>query len=217
MIARQSETDSVPIRILLADDHLIVREGLALVLGQEPDLNFIGFAENGEQACVEFERLRPDVLILDLRMPVRDGLDVARHLVKRFRARIIILTTFDSDEDLRQSLKAGAKGYLLKEAGREEIIDAIRTVARGGSYLPARLANKVASFVSRIDLSPRELAVLRLMCEGKSNKEIGAVLSITEGTVKTHVKGIFSRLDVISRAEAVSLALRRGLVRELSA
>jgi DNA-binding NarL/FixJ family response regulator len=217
MTVQQKKIAPVQIHILLADDHLIVREGLASVLGQEPDLNFVGFAENGAQACEEFERLRPDVVLLDLRMPVRDGLDVARDLVKRFQARIIILTTFDSEEDLKQSLKAGAKGYLLKEAGREEIIDAIRTVAAGGNYLPARLANKVASFVYRTELSPRELAVLRLMCEGKSNKEIGAVLSIAEGTVKTHVKGIFYRLDVISRAEAVSLALRRGLVRELPA
>jgi DNA-binding NarL/FixJ family response regulator len=215
-MVQPNKSDLVPIRILLADDHLVVREGLALVLGQEADLNFVGFAENGTQACEEFERLRPDVVLLDLRMPERDGLDVARELVKRFQARIIILTTFDSDEDLRQSLKAGVKGYLLKEAGREEIIDAIRTVARGGNYLPARLANKVASFVSRTELTSRELAVLRLMCKGKSNKEIGAALSITEGTVKTHVKGIFYRLDVISRAEAVSLALRRGLVRDSS-
>lgn len=215
MFVHQSEPSPPPIRILLADDHLIVREGLASVLGQESDLTFVGFAENGDQACEQFERLRPDIVLLDLRMPGMDGLEVARYLVKEFQARIIILTTFDSEEDLKQSLKAGAKGYLLKEAGRVEILEAIRTVAQGGNYLPARLASKVASFVNRTELSARELAVLRLMCQGKSNKEIGAKLGITEGTVKSHVKGIFYRLDVISRSEAVSLALRRGLVREV--
>jgi DNA-binding NarL/FixJ family response regulator len=214
MPVQKIEQNSIPIRILLADDHLIVREGLASVLGQEADLDFVGFAEDGAQACEQFKLLKPDVVLLDLRMPGMDGLEVARYLVRNFQARIIILTTFDSEEDLKQSLKAGAKGYLLKEAGREEIIDAIRFVSEGGTYLPARLASKVASFVYRAELSGRELAVLRLMCAGKSNKEIGTELNITEGTVKTHVKGIFYKLDVISRSEAVSLALRRGLVRE---
>jgi DNA-binding NarL/FixJ family response regulator len=214
MPVQKIEQNSIPIRILLADDHLIVREGLTSVLGQEADLEFVGFAEDGAQACEQFVLLRPDVVLLDLRMPGMDGLEVARYLVKNFQARIIILTTFDSEEDLKQSLKAGAKGYLLKEAGREEIIDAIRFVSKGGTYLPARLVSRVASFVYRAELSARELAVLRLMCEGKSNKEIGTELNITEGTVKTHVKGIFYKLDVISRSEAVSLALRRGLVRE---
>ena len=201
------------IRIMLADDHLIVREGLVTVLSEEPDFEFAGFAEDGEQACQEYAKLLPDVLLLDLRMPKRDGLEVARELVNKFEAKVIILTTFDNEEDLKQSLKAGAKGYLLKEAEKEEIADAIRTVAQGGNYLPAKLGGKLATFAFRAELTDRELEVLRLMCDGKSNKEIGAKLFITEGTVKTHVKSIFYKLDVISRSEAVSTAIRRGLVR----
>ena len=201
------------IRIMLADDHLIVREGLVTVLGEEPDFEFVGFAEDGEQACEEYARLLPDVLLLDLRMPKQDGIQVTRELVSKFQAKVIILTTFDNEEDLKQSLKAGAKGYLLKEAEKEEIADAIRTVSQGSNYLPAKLGGKLATFAFRAELTERELEVLRQMCEGRSNKEIGAKLFITEGTVKTHVKSIFYKLDVISRSEAVSTAIRRGLVR----
>ena len=201
------------IRIMLADDHLIVREGLITVLGEEPDFEFVGFAEDGEQACEEYARLLPDVLLLDLRMPKQDGIQVTRELVSKFQAKVIILTTFDNEEDLKQSLKAGAKGYLLKEAEKEEIADAIRTVSQGANYLPAKLGGKLATFAFRAELTERELEVLRQMCEGKSNKEIGSKLFITEGTVKTHVKSIFYKLDVISRSEAVSTAIRRGLVR----
>lgn len=209
----ETENQKQRIRIMLADDHLIVREGLATVLGEEPDFDFVGFAEDGEQACEEYAKLMPDVLLLDLRMPKRDGLEVLREVVGKFQAKVIILTTFDNEEDLRQSLKAGAKGYLLKEAEKEEIADAIRTVSQGGNYLPAKLGGKLANFAFRAELTERELEVLRQMCDGKSNKEIGTKLFITEGTVKTHVKSIFYKLDVISRSEAVSTAIRRGLVR----
>jgi two-component system NarL family response regulator len=209
----QPDQQAKRIRIMLADDHLIVREGLVTVLSEEPDFEFVGFAEDGEQACEEYAKLLPDVLLLDLRMPKRDGLEVARELVGKFQAKVIILTTFDNDEDLKQSLKAGAKGYLLKEAEKEEIADAVRTVAQGGNYLPAKLGGKLANFAFRAELTERELEVLHLMCAGKSNKEIGSKLFITEGTVKTHVKSIFYKLDVISRSEAVSTAIRRGLVR----
>ena len=209
----EAENQKQRIRIMLADDHLIVREGLTTVLGEEPDFDFVGFAEDGEQACEEYAKLMPDVLLLDLRMPKRDGLEVLRELVGKFQAKVIILTTFDNEEDLRQSLKAGAKGYLLKEAEKEEIADAIRTVSQGGNYLPAKLGGKLANFAFRAELTERELEVLRQMCDGKSNKEIGTKLFITEGTVKTHVKSIFYKLDVISRSEAVSTAIRRGLVR----
>ena len=134
----QLDQQAKRIRIMLADDHLIVREGLVPVLSEEPDFEFVGFAEDGEQACEEYAKLLPDVLLLDLRMPKRDGLEVARELVGKFQAKVIILTTFDNDEDLKQSLKAGAKGYLLKEAEKEEIADAVRTVAQGGNYFADR-------------------------------------------------------------------------------
>jgi len=210
---KETDKEEGKIRIMLADDHLIVREGLVTVLSEEPDFEFVGFAEDGEEACEVFAKLLPDVLLLDLRMPKRDGVQVARELVSKFQAKVIILTTFDNEEDLKQSLKAGAKGYLLKEAEKEEIADAIRTVSQGGNYLPAKLGGKLATFAFRDELTERELEVLRLMCEGRSNKEIGSKLFITEGTVKTHVKSIFYKLDVISRSEAVSTAIRKGLVR----
>ena len=201
------------IRFMIADDHTILRQGLAAVLAEELDFEFVGFAEDGQQTLERYAALKPDVLLLDLRMPKRDGLEVARELVNRWQAKVLILTAFDHDEDLRQSLKAGAKGYLLKDAAREEIADAVRTVAQGGTYLPARLGHKLAGIMFRTELTERELAVLRLMCEGKANKEIGAALFISEGTVKTHVKNLFAKLDVNSRSEAVAAALRRGLAR----
>jgi two-component system NarL family response regulator len=208
-----AEHDTRRIRLLIADDHTILRQGLAAVLAEEPDFDFVGFAEDGPQTLERYAALKPDVVLLDLRMPKRDGLEVARELVGRWQAKVLILTAFDHDEDLRQGLKAGAKGYLLKDAAREEIADAVRTVAQGGTYLPARLASKLAGVLFRTELTERELAVLRLMCEGKSNKEIGAALFISEGTVKTHVKNLFAKLDVNSRSEAVAAAIRRGLAR----
>jgi DNA-binding NarL/FixJ family response regulator len=201
------------LRLMIADDHVILRQGLVSVLAEEADFDFVAFAEDGQQALERYAALKPDVVLLDLRMPKRDGLEVTRELVSRWQARVLILTAFDHDEDLRQALKAGAKGYLLKDAAREEIADAVRTVAQGGSYLPARLASKLADFMFRTELTERELAVLRLMCDGKSNKEIGAKLFISEATVKTHVKNLFSKLDVNSRSEAVAAAIRRGLAR----
>lgn len=207
------EHDTGRIRLMIADDHTILRQGLVAVLAEEPDFDFVGFAEDGQQTLERYGALKPDVVLLDLRMPKRDGLEVARELISRWHARVLILTAFDDDEDLRQGLKAGAKGYLLKDAAREEIADAVRTVAQGGMYLPARLASRLASIMFRTELTERERAVLRLMCEGKSNKEIGARLFISEGTVKTHVKNLFSKLDVNSRSEAVAAAIRRGLAR----
>ena len=198
---------------MIADDHTILRQGLAAVLAEEPDFEFVGYAEDGQQAIERYAALKPDVLLLDLRMPKRDGVEVARELVNRWQAKVLILSAFDHDEDLRRGLKAGAKGYLLKDAAREEIADAVRTVAQGGTYLPARLAHKLAGVMFRTELTERELAVLRLMCEGRANKEIGTALFISEGTVKTHVKNLFAKLDVNSRAEAVAAAIRRGLAR----
>ena len=209
----EREHENGRIRLMIEDDHTILRQGLAAVLAEEPDFEFVGFAEDGQQTLERYAALRPDVVLLDLRMPKRDGLEVARELVNRWRANVLILTAFDHDEDLRQGLKAGAKGYLLKDAAREEIADAVRTVAHGGTYLPARLAHKLAGVMFRTELTERELAVLRLMCEGNSNKEIGAALFISEGTGKTHVKNLFAKLEVNSRSEAVAAAIRRGLAR----
>jgi DNA-binding NarL/FixJ family response regulator len=139
---------------MVADDHTILRQGLAAVLAEEPDFEFVGFAEDGQQTLERYAALKPDVVLLDLRMPKRDGLQVARELVNGWQAKVLILTAFDHDEDLRQSLKAGAKGYLLKDAAREEIAAAVRTVAQGGTYLPARLAHKLAGVMFRTEHRP---------------------------------------------------------------
>ena len=200
------------VRILLANAHWIVRGGLVALLDQESNFGFVGFAEDGVEADQKFQLLKPDVVLLDLRGPTMDGLELTRYLVEKLQARILIFTTLDSEEDLKQSLKAGVKGYLLKEVGRKEIIEAIRVVARGGNYFSPRMAGKVANLIGRTELSVRELTVLRLMCDGKSNKEIGSDLGTSEGTVKTYAKRIFQKLRVVRRSQAVSLALKRGLV-----
>jgi DNA-binding NarL/FixJ family response regulator len=196
----------------LTNYHWIVGEGLPAVLRQEADVDFVGFAKDRAQARAMFELLQPDLVILDLRMPISDGLELIRYLVRKFRARVIVLTAFESEEDLKQSLKAGAKGFLLKKAGRKEIVEAIRVVAQGGNYISTGIASKVANLLWRPELSTRELEVLRLMCEGNSNKEIGSALGITEGTVKKYASCTFQKLNVLRRSEAVSLAIKLGLV-----
>jgi two-component system NarL family response regulator len=180
----------------------------------QDDLRVVAEASNGEEACAAFEQHRPDVLLLDLRMPKMDGLDVVRAICARHPdARIVIITTYAGDEDIFHSMKAGAKGYLLKDASRQQIIEAVRTVYAGDRYLPAALASKVVERSLKPQLSAREAEVLQRMAAGESNKEIGAALFVSEGTVKTHVKSILSKLDAGSRMAAVSIATARGMVR----
>ncbi|HWQ93005.1 MAG TPA: response regulator transcription factor [Clostridia bacterium] len=202
-----------PIRIVIADDHVVVRDGIAAILGMQPDMKVVGQASNGEEACALFEKHAPDLMLLDLRMPKMDGLDVIRRIHSRHPgARIVIVTTYDDDEDIFRALKAGAQGYLLKDASRQQISEAIRVVHAGQRYIPANVALKMAKHVSRPELTEREHEVLRRMARGESNKEIGNSLSISEGTVKTHVKSILSKLGVAGRTEAVATASQRGLV-----
>jgi two-component system NarL family response regulator len=206
--------DSQATRILIADDHTIVREGLAAIIRLQPDLRVAGEAADGEAAIVAFEEHLPDVMLLDLRMPKLQGLEVVRAIRSRHReARIVIVTTYDSDEDIFLCLKAGASGYLLKDAPRQEILDAIRAVHAGDHYIPAHVATKMAEHLARPELTERETETLRLIAVGKSNKEIGTAMFISEGTVKTHVKSVLAKLDAMSRTEAVAIATRRGLVR----
>jgi two-component system, NarL family, response regulator len=202
------------IRVGIVDDHPVVRDGLAAILGLQPDIKVVGEAGTGREACALFDRQRPDVLLLDLKMPGMDGLEVVQTLCTAHpEARIIILTTYGGDEDIFRSLKAGARGYLLKDAPRQQILEAIRTVHAGERYLPAAIASKVAEHALQPELTGREREVLQGMARGKSNKEIGLALSISEGTVKTHVKAILAKLDAASRTEAVRIAAERGLVR----
>lgn len=207
-------TNSKPIRIVLADDHTVVREGLAAILGMQRDMQIVAEAGDGEEACAAFVQHLPDVLLLDLRMPKMDGLDVVRVIrAKHPNARIVIITTFTGDEDIFRSLNAGAMGYLLKDAPRQQIVEAVREVAAGQRYLPAALASKVVERALKPQLSAREAEVLQRLAGGESNKEIGAALFVSEGTVKTHVKSILSKLDAGSRIEAVTIATGRGMVR----
>jgi DNA-binding NarL/FixJ family response regulator len=203
------------IRILIADDHAVVRDGLAAIVGLQADMEVVGEASNGEEACALFTRMNPDVLLLDLRMPRMDGLETVKAIrEERADARIIILTTYSGEEDIFRTLKAGAKGYLLKDAPRQQILEAIRAVHAGDRYLPAEIASKAAEHALKPEVSTREREVLERIARGESNKEIGAALHVSEGTVKTHVKSILTKLDAISRTEAVTIANRRGIIRD---
>jgi DNA-binding NarL/FixJ family response regulator len=202
-----------PIRILIADDHSIVREGLSVILSMQKDMLLVGQASEGEEAIALYAKHKPDVILLDLRMPKKDGFQVVSELIARDpKARIIIITTYSGDEDIRRCLKAGVKAYLLKDAPRQEIWNTIRLVHGGQSSLPSSVAATVAETFSKPELSQREKEVLQLIALGKSNKEIGLNLFISEGTVKTHVKSILSKLDAMSRTDAIGIASRRGLV-----
>lgn len=201
--------------VLIGDDHTVVRDGLAAILGLQPDMKVVAEASNGEEACALFEKHKPDIMLLDLRMPKKDGLETVKTIrAKRPDARIIILTTYGGDEDIFRSLKAGAKGYLLKDAPRQQILEAIRTVHAGCQYIPANIASKAAEHALKPQVTTREVEVLRHMARGASNKEIGAALFVSEGTVKTHVKSILAKLDAVSRTEAVTIAARRGMIHE---
>ncbi|WP_292997446.1 response regulator transcription factor [Nevskia sp.] len=199
--------------VLLADDHPIVRDGLAAIINLQSDLTVIAEAGDGETAIALFEEKQPDVVVLDLRMPKADGLTVVQRLIARYpEIRILIMTTYDGDEDIFQCLRAGARGYLLKDAPRQEILSAIRAVADGGQYTSHSVAAKALQRMARPSLTHREIEVLVQLSQGRSNKDIARRLNITEGTAKTHVKSILTKLDAISRTEAVAIAHQRGLI-----
>jgi DNA-binding NarL/FixJ family response regulator len=201
------------IRILVADDHSVVREGLVSLVKRKSDMTVIAEASNGREAVDLWKEHRPDVTLLDLRMPELDGLGVIKEIrAVDEQARFVVLTTFDGDEDIFRAIQSGAKGYLLKDVPREALMDCIRRVHAGETCVPVHLAMKLADRVSGETLSEREIDVLKLMALGKSNKEIGSALFISEGTVKSHVKGIFAKLNVMSRTGAVANATRRGLI-----
>ena len=201
------------IGVLIADDHSVVREGLASLIGRKADMIVVAEAANGREAVELWRQHHPDVILLDLRMPELDGVGALKEIRgDDENARIIVLTTFDGDEDIYRAIQAGAKGYLLKDVPREALMDCIRRVHAGETCVPVDLAAKLAQRVSGETLSGREIDVLKLMAQGKSNKEIGSALFISEGTVKSHVKGIFAKMNVISRTEAVASATRRGLI-----
>jgi DNA-binding NarL/FixJ family response regulator len=203
------------IQVVIADDHPVVLQGLSAIFRSAKDIKIIGEATNGEEACKLYDQLSPDVLILDLRMPTKDGLQVVTELMSSTRVpkpRIIVMTTYRSEEDIRRALSAGAKGYLVKGASPQEIRDAVRKVAGGETFLPATVASKLAESMAHPELSKRELEVLKYIANGRSNKEIGTILFISENTVRGHVKSILTKLDAMGRTEAIAIATKRGLI-----
>jgi two-component system NarL family response regulator len=206
--------DEIATRVVVADDHPVYREGLALLLNQQPGITVVGVAADGAAALQLCEDLMPDVLLVDLRMEGVGGLAVVKQVADRFpTTRCLVLSGFDADEDVYQAVRAGAAGYLVKQALPGELAAAIQAVNRGEICIPPALAAKLASRLSRPTLTERQEEVLNLIAEGMSNQEIADRLQIVEGTVKAHVKIILSKLGARDRTQAVSVALQRGLVR----
>ncbi len=201
-------------RVLVVDDHALLRTGVASIINQEPDLSVVAEAGNGAEAIDAYERHRPDVTLLDLRMPVMEGVEAVRRIREIDpAARVVVLTTYDTDDEIARALKAGAKAYVLKDISADDLIACIRSVLAGQTYLAPAAAAKLAEGVTRVQLTPREMATLRLMADGRANKEIAGELGISERTVKTHLGHLFAKLGVTSRTEAIKVATRRGLVR----
>ena len=204
--------DNPPIRILTVDDHQLLREGIAAVLEGQPDMVLIAQASSGREAIERFRQHRPDVTLMDLRMPDMSGIEAIGVIRAEFPgARVIVLTTYAGDVQAASALKAGAAGYLLKNLVRKELIDTIRAVHAGKRRVPPEIATEIAEHVADDALTEREVEVLRGVAGGKSNKTIASELGISEGTVKTHMKSILPKLDASDRTHAVMIALKRGI------
>jgi DNA-binding NarL/FixJ family response regulator len=201
------------IQILIADDHFIVRLGLVGLINTEPDMEVVAEAADGAQAIELFRKLNPDLAVLDMRMPVKNGIETTRELRKTNpQARILILTAFDGDEEIHKALEAGAQGYVLKNSTGEKLIPAVRAVAAGQRWVPKEVASRLTARNLFEELTPRELQVLQQLARGLSNKEIADHFKITEYTAKDHLKNILAKLRVADRTEAVTAALQRGII-----
>lgn len=202
-----------PIRVLVVDDHILLRQGIAGILAPEPDIELIAEAGNGAEAIERFERHRPDVTLMDLQMPVLSGIDaITRITAQAPNAKIIVLTTYRGDVQAVRALKAGARGYLLKSSLIDELLTAIRTIHAGQRYIPAEVAQDIAIHAAEEPLSAREIDILALVATGKANKMVARELDVSEQTVKAHLRTIFQKLDVQDRTQAVTTALRRGII-----
>lgn len=203
-----------PIGVLCVDDHPIVREGVISIIEGDPELKLVAEAENARQAIEAFRTHKPDVTVIDLRLPDRDGVDVIRELRQDFpQARFIVLTSAEGDMDMRRALEAGAQAYLVKGVVRKELRQVIKTVHAGRRHIPANVAEEIATHLDAATVTARELEVLQLVSEGLRNKEIGARLSIAEDTVKMHMRSVMQKLEVNDRTHAVMVAVRRGYIR----
>ena len=206
-------SQSTKIRVLIVDDHSLVTEGLANIINYDPEMIVVAQAEDGQQALNRYREHQPDVTLMDLRMPRMGGVEAITAICAEFKsARIIVLTTYDGDEDIYRGLRAGAQGYLLKDAKPNELLNAIRIVHSGQQYVSLTVARKLVERMNNPVLSERELEVLCLMAQGLSNQDIGTALNIGESTVKSHVTHILSKLGVKDRTQAVIAAVKRGLV-----
>ena len=204
---------SGPIRILCVEDHPVFREGLRAMIGSETDMEFVGHAPNGVEAIAQFRLHRPDITLMDLRLPGVNGTDVLISIRGEFpRARIIMLTTSDGDVDILRAMRAGASAYILKSMPMDELLDVIRTVHAGRRHIPPEVASRLAEYMGDDDLTARELDVLRLIRDGYRNKQIADELTISENTVNFHIKNLMEKLRANDRTHAVTIALRRGLL-----
>jgi two-component system, NarL family, response regulator len=202
------------IRVLAVDDHPLIRAGLVSFLATEPGLDVVAEAANGEEALEKYRELRPDIVLMDLSMPVMDGLAATRAILDEFHdAKVIVLTTYGGDEDIHRALHAGAMGYLVKDMLADEVLKIIHTVHAGRRGIPQPIAAKLAEHTPRVPLTPRETEVLSLVANGLSNAEVATRIGRTEGTVKVHLKNILQKLGAKDRTEAVTTALRRGFIR----
>jgi DNA-binding NarL/FixJ family response regulator len=205
-------SQSAVIRVLIVDDHAIVLEGIAAIINEEPDMTVIGRAKDGIEAIELFRQEQPDVTLMDLRMPNMGGVEAITAICAEFNtARIIVLTTYDGDEDIYRGLRAGAKGYLLKDSKLSELRTAIRTIHGGQQYIPSHVGAKLVQRMNNPELTDRELEVLQLVAQGMSNLKIGAALNITESTVKSNINRILSKLGAKDRTQATIIALKRGI------
>jgi len=201
------------IRLMIVDDHPVIRRGMASLIEGQSDMELVGEAEDGAQALELFRTLRPDVTLMDLQMPRMNGVDAILAIRSEFpNARIVVLTTYAGDAQAMRALKAGAVGYLLKGTARKDLLDTVRSIHAGRRHIPPEIAQEIAFHVTDDALSEREITVLRHVADGKSNKEIARLLKISEDTVKAHMRSIFAKLDTSDRTEAVTAALRRGII-----